>query len=312
MRILCYVERFPNLRPMIRSAFAHESASGRIFLEAWRFCEVITVCSGIAEVEETMCKRLPNQMALNRLCAPMFVPKIHTWLKLKTGGYANDIGFIHDLHRDFLSVDVVVVPRIHYNPTKSRNPQDRAPLNVIKALASGASLVKRNGLYFYHGWAFTACGYIILRQRTPLDYYYGDILPTVADLKHFQACQAIPQEIFQRYISFVSARAASLVLGDCVRVFSGDLQNLVGLVKSLGEDHARIALNNKELCPNPIPLHSLRKSIKKGDEVIITSGPNQGVTGYVAGMKLKEIEILVKCPADVFFFFFQNMYSAEF
>lgn len=275
-------------RHQVRSVFAQESYPGRILVEAATSIDVVGVCHSIPLVFSNNWKTVPRGSSLRYLQPPtIFTPSKNDWIKLRRRGYNKDIGLVMSVNGQ--SIDVLVVPRVSYQRTgkRKRGEIERGRLNVERA-RSCQQLELRNGRYMFKGKSFTKCGYQILQLEASSDYYHERIVPTIAQIDEFRACELLSNALIEQYI--VTANSVLLNAGDRVRIIDGNLKDFVAEVVAASDAGIDVFIKSHNISAT-VSNNSVRKYFRIGDHVVVKSGTHKSTVGWVVELDMDLLTI---------------------
>jgi len=232
-------------------------------------------------------------------------------VRLSKGLYKGDIAFVTQTSLSLL-IDVLVVPRVVYEPFHKKGVATMVDLvdlekdsHFARKYKSGPELLKKwgldwpsqslfstglaqqryprafrskNRLSLFKGVLYDPDGYAILKALDTVMYTPEDAIPSAEEYSLFSACSSIPADAWQETIKQITSK--SLCLNDGVKVIDGDSRGLFGRIITLREKDADLFLPLEGLT-STIPLTSLRKDLRVGDEVRVELGTHKGLTGWV-------------------------------
>ena len=241
-------------------------------------------------------------------------PRSGGWVRLSKGLYKGDNAFVTRTSLSLL-VDVLVVPRVVYEPSHKKgvattvelvdlekdsrfaqdyNPRpellkkwgsDRPSQNLFSmSLAQQRyprALQSKNRLSLFKGVLYDHDGYAILKALDTDRYTPEDSIPSAEEYSLFSACSSIPADVRKKTTEQIISK--SFRLDDAVKVIDGDSKGLFGRIITLREKDADLFLPLEGLT-STIPLASLRKHLRIGDEVRVESGTHKGITGWVVNI----------------------------
>ena len=237
-------------------------------------------------------------------------------MRLRKGVFKGDIAVITNTSPSLL-IDVKVVPWVIYDPPQKKGVSTTVTLVDLVDLEEDSrfarnynpkpELLKRwdadrpvqtlfnpdmakqryprafqwkrqSRLSLFKGIVYDPDGYAILRALDTDWYFPEDAVPSVEEYSLFTACSSIPADARQKTVKQITSR--SFRLDDAVKVIGGNSRGLFGRIIALRENEADLFLPLEGLT-STIPLTSLRKNLKIGDEVRVESGSYKGFTGWV-------------------------------
>lgn len=240
-----------------------------------------------------------------------YQPREGGWVRLSKGLYKGDIAFITGV-RPSLQINVIVVPRVIYEPSHKKQvaitvaPEDLeedstfawqydpdpellkrwGPDRPLQSLFR-PDLAKRgyprackpiNRICLFKGVFYDQDGYTILKELDTDWYTPEDAVPTAEEYSRFSASTDIPADVRRKTIERITSM--SFHTNDAVKVIDGESRGLFGRIVALRENEADLFLPLQG-STSTIPLTSLRKDLRIGDEVRVESGPDKGFTGWV-------------------------------
>ena len=243
-------------------------------------------------------------------------PTLGGWVRLRKGVFKGNIAVITNTSPSLL-IDIKVVPQVIYDPPQkkgvsttvtlvdlvdleedSRFAQNYNPKpellkrwdadRPVQTLFNPNLAKERNSQAFQ--WKHQSClslfkgimhdpdGYAILRALDTDWYFYEDAVSSVEEYSLFTACSSILADAQQKTVKQITSR--SFHLDDAVKVIGGNSRGLFGRIFALRENEADLFLPLEGLT-STIPLTSLQKNLKIGNEVHVELGSYKGFTGWV-------------------------------
>lgn len=232
-------------------------------------------------------------------------------MRLTKGLYKGDIAFVTRTSLSLL-IDVLVLPRVTYEPSPKKGVTTSVTLADLKEDSNFArdynpnrELWKKWGpdrpsqsvfntdlakqrfprafqwkspFSLFKGILYDQDGYAILKALDTDRYIPEDAVLSAEEYNLFSACSSISAEVREKTAKQITSR--SFRLHDAVKVVDGDSRGLFGRIIDLRENEADLFLP-LDGQTSTIPLTSLRKDLRVGDEVRVESGSHRGVTGWV-------------------------------
>lgn len=305
----------------IYSAFERESLSGLIFVEAYGRDHVARALQGVSNVYlqagRSNGEEQKNTITLieNRDMVPLLtmkkkevVPKRDMWVRIKRGKYTGDLAQITEVMGDGQGVAVLLVPRIDYNPERSKNEkkkrvgkanilQNRPPQGLLRPdtineVYGRGSCLWRSPKYFFQNEEFTKSG--LLDKEYPISSISTEnINPTLNEIAKFQGDDTENRSAEVKINLDAIAEAANKTAsnnvrpGDQVEAAEGELAGLKGVIETVTGEVVTVRFPSREMIGMTedqlieLPAKSVRKIFKVGDHVKVMQGVNMNDTGMV-------------------------------
>jgi transcription elongation factor len=138
------------------------------------------------------------------------------------------------------------------------------------------ALRSKNRLSLFKGVLYDPDGYAILKALDTDMYTPKNAIPSAEEYSLFSTCSSIPADVREETVKQIISK--SFCVDDAIKVIDGDSRGPFGHIIALREKDANLFLLLEGLI-STIPLASLRKHLKIGDEVCIKSGTHKGITG---------------------------------
>lgn len=265
---------------------------GRVSLPGWIVAEaperedVQNLCQGMLNIYTANIHAInPEDAPFYLIEPPSYAPRYGSWIRLQKYPYKGDIAFVFEVDPQNLRASVVAIPRIPMDPGErnaekrkrsSRPPQRLFDINQIVSIYGPEARDKRNNCYVFQDNIYID-GYL----ETTIDHISEEATPTREELVQFEHAWRVPKECIQYELELIEARA--LRPGDAVRILKGEVAGAVGVVSTIINNEAEVALSleGEKLT---ISTDALRKDVKVGDEVIVSVGERKGFSGWVVSV----------------------------
>lgn len=281
----------------IISATAVPKLVGYIFVEAMRGHYVRLAVEGILSLKSDSVKLIHLKEIPKVLKADPrkdITIEVHTFVRIKRGLYTGDLGLVTHVDDDTNTAIVRVVPRLE-NSRDDQKVKPPAKLFDPEAYPNAQNLAGRNmnsRTFMYKNQRFVNG---LLEKKFPLDNLdKSNLLPSYEEVKVFR--DAEPSERVKNLIMRTLANSIdeskrlqkSLEKGDKVKVISGDLFNLIGVVLEVNEDFVKVDFSDSGFFNEPINFKpsELIKVFEVGNHVEVTTGNYKGLNGMI--MKIDE------------------------
>jgi len=285
MMILWILKVFMDkVDPTVRSAVAHRSHPGQVFIEAASY-EVVheTVCwfdnvkNGVVralEVEEAQACLLGGSS---------YTPSTYTWVRIRKGTYRGDIGYVHQVDPRTLHMDIVVVPQVNFDHSSKwkwggQPPQWHFDTDTVTKRWGAKSLEKQNKLWIFHNEIYTADGYHLWNDVDSKFLNHLFCLPSHSKLEDFNRCNKILIAIYKATSHDIAAK--TIHSGDHVLVLDGKCKGLEGNICSSQDGEAKIFIPSQDLF-HILCLTELWQEFKISDSVMLTFRPDAGLVAFV-------------------------------
>ena len=298
-----------NQEIQIISATAVPKIVGFIFVEAMRMHYVRHAVEGILSLRSDIIKLLPLKEVPKVLKADPrkdIIINPNTFVRIKRGLYAGDLGLVQIVDDDTNTAIVRVMPRIDSSKDdqKVRPP---AKLFEPEAYPNAQTIISRNvnnRVYTYKNQRFVNG---LLEKRFPIDNLdKTNVLPNYQEVKVFT--DAEPSEKIKGHIMKNLANSIdeskrlqkSLEKGDKVKVISGDLINLIGVVLEVNEDFVKVDFSDSGYFNEPINFKpsELMKVFEVGQHVEVTTGNYKGLTGTIIKIDGNRVYLITEDNKD--------------
>lgn len=293
----------------IISAISVPKIVGYIFVEAMRAHYVKHAVDGILSLRSDIIKLLPLKEVPKVLKADPrkdINVEPNTFIRIKRGLYGGDLGLIQIVDDDTNTAIVRVIPRIE-NSKDEQKIKPPAKLFDSESYPGAQPLASRNingRAYSYKNQRFVNG---LLEKRFPLDNLdKTNVLPSYEEVKVFR--DAEPSDKIKNIIMKTLANSIdeskrlqkSLEKGDKVKVISGDLINLVGVVLEVNEDFVKVDFTDSGYFNEPINFKpsELMKVFEVGQHVEVTVGNYKGVTGTIIKIDENRVHLITEDNKD--------------
>jgi hypothetical protein len=307
----------------VKAAFTRSVAPGYIFVEANTVKDVELVCQGFVGFRSrsrnitvvpmddsvTLLKHQPSHLQLHT----------NTWVRIRRGEYAADIGYLYDLESNTVATkcsnitggvaSVWVIPRISNMPvpdkrvakTDSLYPSSsrsgkrkRAPgrpvPNFFQALLwkDEAAKGKEPDTWRFRGKNYTSG---LLDLQIPINVLnLGLTTPNRAELQRWVMCQNEDISMFAR--DCLERLAEDFWVDDRIEVIGGEYVTQQGIVRDVGEQTLSVLIptddspdEKREFLTVEIPTECVRKVFNIGDFVEVASAQDAELQGFVVGIE---------------------------
>ena len=275
--------RWNNVRPLVRAALALRSHPARVFIEAASY-EVVNETVRIFDSLKTgFVRALEVDEAQGCLLSgSSYTPSIGSWIRLGTGTYRGDIGYVRKVDPRSLHADIVVVPRINFDAGKrkrgGRPPRRLFDPEAVRKIWGAESFEKRNNIWYFRHEFYTPDGYHLWNDVDSEFIIPATCFPSRTELNDFDGCSEIPLAIYNATCHHIAAK--TLRSGDRILVVDGECKGLEGNVCSTRDEEAEIFIPSQHLL-HVLHLTKLRREFKIGDNVRVTFGPHAGTVAFV-------------------------------
>lgn len=310
----------------IKSAVAPDHLKGYLYVEAEKQVYVEQAIKGLRNLQQWGVKMVPIKEMPDVLAVATqhVVLKRGDWVRIQRGLYRGDLGQVYEVDEGRGQVTVKLIPRLEYK--KQEPPQDkdgkrkraiRPPARFFNPDESNAKdrLDRRldphtkEAYYVFEGHKFKD-GYLLKTMNVKsLDAH--NVVPSLEELQKFQDRSADAEDDTPGQIAvgnLKQKRKVNFVKGDTVKVISGDLKHLVGVVDSVNDTTVYMMPKHPDL--NELlqfPIAQLQKVFDTGAHVKVVNGVYEGETGLIvkinptsvvvfSDLTKKEIEVL---PQDI-------------
>jgi len=186
---------------------------------------------------------------------------------------------------------------LHWNTTPTTNYWKGCQLGCPLQILFNPTIAKhwfqrvfqpQNKYFLFKGVLYDQYGYAIL-QTLDTDWYTPeDIIPMPEEFGRFSSCSKTPLGV--RTAMMVKMAAHAFHIEDAVKVVEGNRKNLFGWIIKIKGNEADVFLPSQGLT-STLPLSLLRKNIRVGDAVHVTSRDHKGFTGWVINKDDKILSI---------------------
>eukprot|EP01127_Copromyxa_protea_P018481 TRINITY_DN5839_c1_g1_i1.p1 TRINITY_DN5839_c1_g1~~TRINITY_DN5839_c1_g1_i1.p1 ORF type:complete len:1052 (-),score=288.56 TRINITY_DN5839_c1_g1_i1:110-3265(-) len=325
----CFTLRDAGTPLSIISVVTQDHLKGFIYIEAVREAhvrEAITNMQGIFQ-------RDVKAIDLGEMVSVMTPPKKNLsvkkddWIRCKKGLYSGDIGQVISFHESSQEVVVKLIPRLTVDdsmrdedePTSGRKGfrKENRPIPALfdyhkmQALYGeeveshrgndGEVTQKWNGMVFQDGFLLKTIP--IKSLQLGVKPKYEDIKAFARTVKDIQGDDEEDDGTSERAERLFAAQARRLAAqenkvvfekGDKVIVVEGELQGLIGEIKSVNGEVAEVVSKHKDLSSVlPVSLSQLQKHFRIGDHVKVISGKFKGETGTIHKFENNSTDIAV-------------------
>ncbi|KAG5638731.1 hypothetical protein H0H81_010541 [Sphagnurus paluster] len=224
---------------------------------------------------------------------PMYTPPAGSWVRLRRYPYKNDLAYVISFDIRRWEASILVVPRLVYKSThKRKRPRAIRPAPALfdiyeaKKWCGEDSVEKRNQVFLFQGKIFED-GYLRLETS---DFYFEEAKPATSELSRFESSILVSKASLER--GYEQAAARRIVIGNHVKVISGELQGALGVVENILNDEATVELDDIDSKAN-LSLAVLRTDMRIGDEVVVIAGSNIGMSGWIISTSSDNLQIYV-------------------
>jgi ribosomal protein L24 len=270
------------------------SFPGSVFMEAVNIEAVYDACKGLKHMSSMndICVISLQEAMLYLREQATYTPHSPGWVRLKNKPYKGDVAYVENVEPSIITT-LLIIPRIPTNiyPTNEKRKRYDRPVQAlfdprtIRTCYGEESVKKRNISYLFKGDIYID-GF--LRLETD-EFIHDDTLPTREELVLFEKLPYIPAAFIQHTYNAIDVLA--LREGDHVLVMHGDLQGCFGVIESILLTDAQVYIPARAVSAT-IDSCYLRKDVRVGDEVKVTSGPNAGFIGWVVSVGEGDILVL--------------------
>ncbi|KAG6905168.1 hypothetical protein DXG01_004446 [Tephrocybe rancida] len=265
------------------------SRPGCLIVEARSSSDVEALCHNVSDVYARKLHVVePKDVPWYLTETNSYTPQAASWVRLTKRPYNGDLAFVKA--HDNRGAEVFVIPRINLQDVvmscKGRREQQLVSEDTIRAVWPKQTLIRRA----LNDFTFRNKDYLdgFLRLVTD-EFQPQEAVPTsTVEVSVFENLHIIPSSCFQLTLEAMGARR--LGLKDPVKVVKGKLQGVVGVVVNIIGDEATIDINNGPR-QVPLPVNSLCKHIAVGDQVKVTVGLQEGISGWVTGIDEEMLSI---------------------
>eukprot|EP00210_Caulerpa_lentillifera_P002505 g2402.t1 len=245
----------------IKSAISLDHLKGFFYVEAKREIFVRDAIQGLNQVSHSKGIKLVPLEEMVDAIRPNRVARmpieIGSWVRIRSGPYANDLAKVSNINHSSQRVELKVVPRIDYVELANRiegrlSNKKRDPFGkkqtvrpLAKAFSSeecrslGLVVDRRRGLngevYMYIGSYCFQDGYLI-KAMSMRSVIVEESAPPLDELRRFEAAgqsNVDPESGLPVGLEAIKGRKHGLMKGDFVRVLRGDLMGATGTVYGL-------------------------------------------------------------------------------
>ena len=272
----------------ILSVFVVPLVQDAVFFEANDHRDVKQVCEDLPTAFEPWIRiqKYPIDEAHLLFKNPgMITPAARSWVRMrKPKLYRGDLVFVFSVNARESDIDVILVPRISFQPRKRKMPANaprplpaRLDVRHVEEVYGHGSTRFEAGVWTFNKDRFLD-GFLIKQHCSLDDFFLEEATPTPEEIRVFQLCSIIT------LLDAAKAFPSTLNSGDQVKVVLGEQKGITRTVESVTGDIVRIACspgsNNGSI---DLPAQNVRKGFRVGDQVQVVAGPHVGFTGWITG-----------------------------
>eukprot|EP01096_Ripella_sp_DP13-Kostka_P000139 TRINITY_DN10205_c0_g1_i1.p1 TRINITY_DN10205_c0_g1~~TRINITY_DN10205_c0_g1_i1.p1 ORF type:complete len:1025 (-),score=456.25 TRINITY_DN10205_c0_g1_i1:51-2990(-) len=312
------LERKNNGRKFnILSAVASDHVPGFVYIESERETHIREALEGLTTVIGI---NRPKLVPINEMTDVMKIkrtkelPKIGTFARVKRGLYKGDLVKIIEINPDETKALLQIIPRLDFQEMERKNNANRddpdAPMGGRGKRGRVESEVDnskpRPEPKLYHAdkydYNFELKGHKFvngfLQKYMPLTSIdFKNVVPLPAELQKF----SVDQEAFTALLkSTQPKKQIKFVVGDTVRVTTGDIMNLTGVIHQINNDTVIIRSSYDGLKGELLSVQRdhLAKVFSVGTPVKVIDGKFKGSTGIVASSNRTDNTVAVCAPGS--------------
>lgn len=293
------------------STIAIPNASGRIYIEARNYGALTRLCKGLLNIYPKSYYEVPVEHRWQILAKRVFKPgpTVGSWIKVKFGRYARDVGMVTDVDDSGVFLTVKIPARVPSLKTNKRPLHYRRPLARLFTRSTaikhfGIDKVSGTDPFAFEGHKYTADGFRLLRIRNTST---EPCRPTLRDVSLFltaanerlspeftNTMSTSPTEIEIFAEASISpseiALPSSIRAGQLVRITSGEFKDSYGIVTEtplqetavIQVSDSTLSISTTDSMPTfSINTRQLLPVFELGDTVEVKHGLNAGKRGLV-------------------------------
>ena len=288
----------------IVSVTAADKMSGFIFVEATRMYFVKIACMDIEKINQESVKLLKSKEVPSILKPNPkndFSVSKHTFVRIKRGLYQKDLALVDTIDDDGASVIVKVVPRLDGATQEGRKIRPPAKLFDPNLYDNVSSLKTNNPnmkIYVYKKQKFVNG---LLKKKMPINILdKNNVFPSFDEVKIFKDAEPnknrkmIIMKNLENSIDESKRLHRSFEKGDKVKVVSGDLMNLVGVILEVNQDFILVDFSDSDYFNEPMRFKAdeLMKLFEVGNNVEVISGGYKGLNGFIIKIDENRVHII--------------------
>ena len=281
---------------LANSIFARSTLPGRVYAEVSTLAQATHLAAVIQELNVKAVRLVPAEEMLTRLHVLnpySFQPQ--SWARIRGTGngwgvYRGDVALVAEVNGQSCAV---VVPRIsHYTMKRGTRPKQALQPPFVLRMAFGSdavSTISNGKLATFRGRSFTPEGFIVSPLSGVDLMHPQDDLPSKELLDIFRQCPSLFEDTYRK----ASASLSNLQIntGDRVKIFRGDYRGIFGRVTRVDEKAVAVYMESQDI-EEEIPVDSVQRVFRIGDEVMILRGTHAGSSGWVVGVLQGSVKVL--------------------
>ena len=310
------IERNTDKAVGIFSASALDKFSGCIFVEAHREFHVKEAIKGIKILNMNQVDIIGVKEVTQ-----VFTPdpkrnldiEVGQFVRVKRGLYDGDLGMIKDFDDDFKKIEIKIVPRLFAGSTFDDDAEDTTPGAKRKSYFEKMREMKQKNIrppqkYFsteefpdatvdesqprhVKAFKYKSKHYhdgMQVQKFPTSNLQLENVVPTFEEITMFQKAEPnkeMREDLMDRAKATINESKKflkNLEKGDRVKIISGDLKGLTGIVMELSDNGVKV-MPAVDLISEPIDFmpSEIVKVFEIGDHVEILAGKHKGLTGSV-------------------------------
>ena len=228
------------------------------------------------------------------------------WVRVRGRGlYRNDLGYVSAIDGGSDMATILLVPRIfgmalgpRIISTTDRNEKQknadkvRPPPQPFNPKLHPVSFEELDNMRVKYKKGIFSGGALEKKVRRKFLYAAS---PTMRELVQFHEARAIEASVMMA--AMADCAAASLKVGDRVRIVSGEQKDSIGKIDNVVGDIATILLADIPLSLD-VPLASIRLHLRRSDYVRVTVGKYEGKKGWVMEVAHQDVGDIVTFTDD--------------
>ena len=262
----------PEPKTFAQSIFARKTLPGRIFVEASAE-RAATIARIMPDLYQTKLRLVPPAW-MTKLLKLASQPPIQpqTWVRLRKPPkkykiYQEDIAFVVKVERSRM-IQICLAPRSGEMEPGGLRPKQRLIVNEELEMLDKTDRTDQ--------------GYVLIDGPVDMVTYGTHVWPTADELRFFLACTLLNDGLRGRSESMIVRQA--LRLRDRVKVTSGSLLGLTGIIEDLSERTADVRIESLDI-KETLLRTEIRTYFRPGDQVRVTNGAWKDIVGWVTAVE---------------------------